>query len=131
MRPIREDGSIDERSREKLQRAGLLVETLDASAGVQNADYVYTDTWLDMEFFNDPDFQEEKRQRCEIMMPYQINAKLLEGSRAKIMHDMPIHAGYEITKDMVECDRSIIYDQAENRLDAQKAIMLFLLHELK
>ncbi len=129
--PIREDESIDQRSREKLKTGGLLVETLDARAAVQNADYVYTDTWLDMEFFNDPDFQEEKRQRCEIMMPYQINAKLLEGTRAKIMHDMPIHAGYEITEDMVECDRSIIYDQAENRLDAQKAIMLFLLHELK
>ena len=46
------------------------------------------------------------------------------------MHDMPIHPGYEIAEDMVETDQSIIYDQAENRLDAQKAIMLHLLHGL-
>ena len=61
------------------------------------------------------------------MLPYQINAELLANSRAKIMHDMPIHPGYEISEDMVEADRSIIYDQAENRLEAQKAIILHLL----
>ena len=129
--PIRAEESIDQKSRQKLMQAGLLHETLDARAAVQDADYVYTDTWLDMEFFNDPAFEEEKRQRIEIMMPYQVNASLMKGTRARIMHDMPIHSGYEIAADMVECEQSIIYDQAENRLDAQKAIMLYLLHELK
>jgi ornithine carbamoyltransferase len=91
---------------------------------------VYTDTWLDMEYFNDPSYQTEKDRRSELMLPYQINSTLMAGSRAKIMHDMPIHPGYEIAEDMVESDQSIIYDQAENRLDAQKAIMLHLLHGL-
>ena len=89
------------------------------------------DMWMDMEFFNDPSYAKEKQKRCEIMLPYQINRELLEGSRAKIMHDMPIHHGYEIAEDMVENEKSIIYDQAENRLEAQKAIMLHLHHELK
>ena len=129
--PIREPEIIDEDARGKLESAGLLTETLDAKAAVEAADYVYTDTWLDMEFFNDPSYAEAKEKRCETMLPYQINRELMRGSSAKIMHDMPIHPGYEMAEDMVECESSIIYDQAENRLDAQKAIMLHLLHELK
>lgn len=128
--PIREPASVDEESRKKLLDRGLLTETLDAAAAVAEADYVYTDTWLDMELFNDPAYAAEKEKRSGIMMPYQINASLLAGSRAKIMHDMPIHPGYEIAEDMIEHEQSIIYDQAENRLDAQKAIMLRLLNRL-
>lgn len=128
--PIREAASVDEESRGKLLERGLLTETLDAEAAVGDADYVYTDTWLDMELFNDPAYAEEKEKRSGIMMPYQIDGALLAGSRAKIMHDMPIHPGYEIAEDMIEHEQSIIYDQAENRLDAQKAIMLRLLNRL-
>lgn len=128
--PIRDKESVDEESRQRLLDAGLLTETLDAKSAVRDADYVYTDTWLDMEYFNEPEYEEEKQKRCDTMLPYQINAALLEDSKAKIMHDMPIHHGYEIAEDMIESERSIIYDQAENRLDAQKAIMLHLLHEL-
>ncbi|MCB1740063.1 MAG: ornithine carbamoyltransferase [Gammaproteobacteria bacterium] len=128
--PISDDSVVDKQSRQKLLDAGRLIETLDARAAVRDAEYVYTDTWLDMEFFNDPDYQDEKQARCEQMLPYQINAELLADSQAKIMHDMPIHPGFEIAEDMVESERSIIYDQAENRLDAQKAIMIYLMREL-
>ena len=128
--PIREPASVDEESRQKLLKRGLLTETLDAEAAVGEADYVYTDTWLDMELYNDPAYASEKEKRSGIMMPYQINRSLLGDSRAKIMHDMPIHPGYEIAEDMVEHERSIIYDQAEHRLDAQKAIMLRLRNRL-
>jgi len=128
--PIQEHDTVDEESRRRLLEAGQLTETLDAGSAVADADYVYTDTWLNMEYFNDPSFEHEKKERCERMLPYQINAGLMQNSRAKIMHDMPIHPGYEIAEDMVECEQSIIYDQAENRLDAQKAIMLHLLHGL-
>jgi len=126
--PVREDNAVDLDSRRRLQDAGLLTETLDATSAVSNADYVYTDTWLNMEYYNDPSYEHKKKERCELMLPYQINAELMKNSRAKIMHDMPIHPGYEIAEDMVECGQSIIYDQAENRLDAQKAIMLHLRH---
>ncbi len=125
--PILEEASIDQESRLRLRDKGLLTETLDAKAAVAQADYVYTDTWLDMEFFNDPEFAEAKKARCDKMLPYQINADLMAGSDAKIMHDMPIHPGYEIAEELIEDERSIIYDQAENRLDAQKAVMLRLL----
>ena len=122
--PIRDDALVDEESRDRLRGLGLLTETLDARAAVERADYVYTDTWLDMEYFNDPAFAAEKERRCELMLPYQINADLLAGSDARVMHDMPMHFGYEITEEVAEGERSIIYDQAENRLDAQKAILL-------
>ena len=122
--PIRDEGLVDEESRGRLGDLGLLTETLDARAAIAHADYVYTDTWIDMEYFNDPAFAEEKERRCELMLPYQVNAELLAGSDAKVMHDMPMHLGYEITEEVAEGERSIIYDQAENRLDAQKAILL-------
>ncbi len=128
--PLRDEASIDQESRQRLKDRGLLTETLDVKAAVKDADYVYTDTWLDMEFFNDPSFAEEKERRIELMLPYQINAELLADSNAKIMHDMPIHPGYEMAEEVIECEQSIIFDQAENRLEAQKAIMLHLLHGL-
>ncbi len=93
---------------------------------MKEADFVYTDTWIDMEFFTDPKFAEEKERRLKLMMPYQINTKLLEGSEAYIMHDMPIHRGYEISVDELENPKSIIYEQAENRLYSAKAILLEL-----
>ena len=124
--PIREEAQVDEDSRRRLLDLGLLTETLDAKAAVANADYAYTDTWIDMEYFNDAAYVEEKERRMALMMPFQLNAELLAGSDAKVMHDMPMHLGYEITEEVAEGERSIIYDQAENRLDAQKAILLTL-----
>ena len=124
--PVRDGCVVDEVSRQRALAAGLLTETLDVRDAVAHADYVYTDTWLDMEFFNDPDYEEDKNARINLMLPYQINPALMAGSSAKIMHDMPIHAGYEISAEMIESRNSIIYDQAENRLEAQKAIMIHL-----
>jgi ornithine carbamoyltransferase len=61
------------------------------------------------------------------MMPYQINAELLKGNNATIMHDMPIHRGYEISAEAITDPKSVIYEQAENRLYAAKAIFLKLM----
>jgi ornithine carbamoyltransferase len=94
---------------------------------VKDADVVYTDTWVDMEFFLDPKFKEEKEKRIRLMMPYQINKELLKDSSALVMHDMPIHRGYEISGEIVESERSIIYEQSENRLYTAKGILLKLL----
>ncbi|MDZ4727781.1 MAG: ornithine carbamoyltransferase [Leptospira sp.] len=112
-------------------KRGLTKKTLswenDVKVAVSDADYIYTDTWVDMEFFNDPEFKKEKEERISLMMPYQVNKDLLKHTKAKIMHDMPIHDGYEITREVVKSERSIIFTQAENRLDAQKAVILKLL----
>ena len=80
-----------------------------------------------MEFFSDPKFATEKEKRIKLMMPYQINSELLEDSDPYIMHDMPIHRGYEISAEAIDNPKSVIYEQAENRLYAAKAIMLKLM----
>jgi ornithine carbamoyltransferase len=105
----------------------LWQSTLDVKAAVRDADFVYTDTWVDMEFFTDPKFAGEKEQRVKQMMPYQINSHLLKGSKAYVMHDMPIHRGYEITPEAITSAKSVIYEQAENRLYSAKAILLTLM----
>ncbi|MDH5560139.1 MAG: ornithine carbamoyltransferase [Deltaproteobacteria bacterium] len=127
--PLSPEGVVETNAKEKLKQRGLLFETLDLVEAVKESDFIYTDTWVDMELFNDPKAKELKRERIELMMPYQLNEKLKEHTGAKIMHDMPIHPGYEISKGLVFHPDSIIFDQAENRLYTQKAILLFLLNK--
>jgi ornithine carbamoyltransferase len=125
--PVFNEPSRDEYILETAKKTGLWTSTLDAKKAVKDADFVYTDTWVDMEFFTDPKFEKDKEKRLNQMMPYQINSNLLKDSHAFIMHDMPIHRGYEISGDSVENPRSLIYEQAENRLYSAKAILLKLL----
>jgi len=125
--PLVNEHSLDEELLEKAKRTGLYKTTMDVNRAVEDCDVAYTDTWVDMEFFFDPKFKAEKEKRMELMMPYQVNKKLLKNSDALIMHDMPIHRGYEITGDIVESANSIIYDQSENRLHSAKGILLKLL----
>ncbi len=125
--PIINEHVRDEELMEAAKKTGLWETTLDARKAVADADFVYTDTWIDMEFFTDPKFAAEKEKRLKLMMPYQINSALLKGSNAYLMHDMPIHRGYEISGDVIEDSRSVIYEQSENRLSSAKAILLKLL----
>jgi ornithine carbamoyltransferase len=124
--PIFNEPARDSELIEAAKKTGLWETTLDAKKAVKDADFIYTDTWIDMEFFTNPKFAEEKEKRLKLMMPYQINSALLKGSNAYIMHDMPIHRGYEISADAVENPKSVIYEQAENRLYSAKAILLKL-----
>jgi len=125
--PIFNEPSRDEELLENARKTGLWETTLDVKKAVEDADFVYTDTWVDMEFFLDPKFAAEKEKRVKLMMPYQINRELLKKSDAYIMHDMPIHRGYEISADAIESPKSVIYEQSENRLYSAKAIILKLL----
>jgi len=125
--PLRNEVSIDKELLKAAEKTGLYESTLDVEKAVEDADFVYTDTWVDMEFFLDPRFKEEKNKRIKLMMPYQINRRLMRGSGAYIMHDMPVHRGYEISEDVVESPKSIIYQQSENRLHSAKGILLELL----
>ena len=119
--------SLDQDLLEDARKTGLYEETLDLRAAVAGADVIYTDTWVDMEYFLDPKFEEEKKRRIAKMLPFQLNEELLRDSNALIMHDMPIHPGYEISRWAIESPHSIIFDQAENRLHAEKAALLTLL----
>ena len=80
---------------------------------------VYTDVWVSM------GFEAEREARLEALRPYRLDAALLAaaGPQALVMHCLPAHPGEEITREVLESGRSIVWDQAENRLHAQKAIM--------
>ena len=106
--------------------AGLLEQTDDLRAALERCDVVYTDTWLDMEFFTDPAYQEEKERRIHLFKPYQLNENLLQGLDLRIMHCLPAHRGYEIAGELLDDPRSVIFAQAENRLHSQKALLLKL-----
>ncbi len=125
--PLKNEQSIDEELLQKAKRTGLYKTTRNVKRAVKDCDIVYTDTWVDMEFFLDPRFKEEKERRTKLMMPYQVNRELLKDSKALIMHDMPIHRGCEISEDIIESQNSIIYEQSENRLYSAKGILLKLL----
>jgi len=125
--PIFNEAARDKELMKKAEKTGLWKKTLDLKKAVKDADFVYTDTWIDMEFFTDPKFADEKERRLKLMMPYQINSVLLKDSNAFVMHDMPIHRGYEISAEAIENPKSVIYEQAENRLYSAKAILLGLI----
>jgi len=103
--------------------------TLNLKEAVSKVEFVYTDTWINMELFYDKKYQPEKLARIEKMLPYQVNRKLVEGRDFYIMHDMPVHPGMEIDDYSILCERSIIFQQAENRMYSAQALLLHLLCE--
>ena len=125
--PLVNKASVDKELLEAAKDTDLYGNSIDVKAAVEDCDVVYTDTWVDMEYFLDPKFKNEKEKRIKTMLPYQVNRKLLGASDALIMHDMPIHRGYEISEDLTEDPNSVIYLQSENRLYSAKAILLKLL----
>jgi ornithine carbamoyltransferase len=100
-----------------------LAFTTDPGAAVRDADVVYTDVWASM------GQEAEREERARIFRPYQVNAALLARARPTtvVMHCLPAHRGEEITDDVLDGPRSIVYDQAENRLHAQKALLAMIL----
>lgn len=127
--------SIDPELNAMAEATGKVTRTLDVAEAMKDTDYVHTDTWIDMEFFKDgkviPEFQAEYDRRLATFKPYQLNAKLVDtySPKAKIMHCMPCHIGYEISRDAVDHPNSVIFDQAENRMHIEKAIILWLLEK--
>jgi len=121
--PEAEDAALLER----LTAQGAVERTLDLNAAARRSQFVYTDTWVDMEHFAEPSYQAEKERRIRLLMPYQLNRQTLAGSDPYILHDMPIHPGYEIAPELVDAPKSLIYAQAANRTFVQQALMLHLL----
>jgi len=98
----------------------LLADPHDAVAG---ADAIYTDAWVSM------GQERETAERARIFPPYQVNAELMEEAapHAVFMHCLPAHRGLEVTDAVVDSEQSLIFEQAENRLHVQKAILYLLL----
>lgn len=118
-------GIISNTENLELYRGDITPKELKAL--VDEADIVYTDTWVDMEFFNNPEFKDLKKERVNLMKPFSLTPELLRDSRAVVMHDMPIHPGYEVEREIVEAHLDTILDQAENRRHVAKGIFLHLL----
>lgn len=131
--PLVNDTACDDTFYEEAKASGYYVElnpamSIDeAKTYVKDMDILYTDTWVDMEFFNNPAFADKKAEIMNKMMPYQINDDFLEGSNAVVMHDMPMHVGYEISESVEMKNLDLILDEAENRRHAEKAVMYTLI----
>lgn len=125
--PVINEPSWDDELVREAERSGFFRRADSLKDEAKDADAVYTDSWVDMEFFLDPKFEQEKNRRIDLMMPYQLNQENLKGSKALIMHDMPIHPGYEIDRETIEDKRSVIFEQSWNRMHGQNALMLRLL----
>ena len=106
---------------------GSISETHNPKDAVKDADVVYTDTWVSM------GDEKSKAKRLTALQPYQVNAALMKLAKpdAIFMHDMPAYLGNEVTKDVFDGKQSVVYDQAENRLHAQKGLIVWLLKQKK
>ena len=102
---------------------GKVITTYDPVEAIKDADVVYSDTWVSM------GQEAEKAERIKIFMPYQIDKELFSKAKsdAVFMHCLPAYRGYEVTEDVIDSPQSIIFDEAENRLHAQKAVMATLM----
>ena len=108
-------------------RTGVeIFETKDPKEAIKNADVVYTDTWISM------GEETERKERLKIFRPYQVNQKqiILAKKDAIFMHAMPAYRGNEVTEVVIDGQKSVIFQQAENRLHAQKALLLHLLMDV-
>ena len=105
------------------ETGGSVLVVTDPVAAVAGADVVVTDTWVSM------GKEEEKQQRLEVFHGYRVDDELLAHAAADavFMHCLPADRGYEVTAEVIDGPRSIIWDEAENRLHAQKALLAWLL----
>src|SRR3972149_1572634 len=118
------DKAIVERGRIWAKETGASIEILEEPvAAGKDADVVYTDVWTSM------GQEKEEEDRRGIFRRYQINRELMNRAKgdAIIMHCLPAHRGEEITEEMMESPKSVIFDQAENRLHMQKALLEMLM----
>ena len=105
----------------RVSGARILI-TNDPAEAVRDADFVYTDVWASM------GQESEAEERKKVFASYQVNEALMEKAPkgAMFMHCLPAHRGEEVTDEVIDAPYSVVYDQAENRLHAQKALMKFL-----
>lgn len=117
------EGWVDVAESNCRKSGGSVIVTEEVEAAVEAADYVYTDLWWWV------DQEDEIPQRREAFMPrYQINEKLMARApeHAKFMHCLPASRGVEVTDAVIDGPRSVVFEQAENRLHAEKAILVWL-----
>ncbi len=115
---------IVKQARANARKSGAKIEfTPDPQRAVDGADVIYTDVWVSM------GQEKEARERMKTFKGYQVNAQLLNKAKPDsiVMHCLPAHRGQEITDDVIDGPRSVVWDQAENRMHVQKALLVALL----
>lgn len=100
-----------------------IVLTEDPEEAAKNADVIYTDTWVSM------GQESEKKERINLFMPYQVNTNLFKKANedAIFLHCLPAYRGLEVTEEVIDGPQSAIFDEAENRMHVQKAVMAILM----
>ncbi|ACL77209.1 ornithine carbamoyltransferase [Ruminiclostridium cellulolyticum] len=114
---------VDEAKEAAKSIGSKVVLTQDPVEAISKADVVYADTWISM------GQEDQKEEKLNIFMPYQINSQLFAKAKedAIFLHCLPAYRGYEVTEDIIDGAQSVIFDEAENRLHAQKAVMATLM----
>ena len=110
---------LEEAQRRAADKESSVDWVSEPAAAVQDADIVYTDTWVSM------GHEAEKEERLAIFGDYKVDEALVEGAKPDFlfMHDMPAYRGQELSEGMIDHPNSVVFDQAENRMHAQKAIL--------
>jgi len=105
------------------QASGSIEMSHDPSKGVKGADVIYTDTWISA------GMEAEKEERLKTFLPYQVNAEMVKRAKkdCTVMHCLPAHRGYEITDEVMDAPYSVVFDEAENRMHTEKAIIYWLM----
>ena len=118
------DESVIENAKDDFKNSGkILTLTTDPMEAVANADVIYTDTWVSM------GMEAEKEQRIKDFAGYCVDTNLMKHAKddAIFMHCLPAYRGYEVSEEVIDGPQSVIFDEAENRLHAQKAILTTLM----
>lgn len=118
------DPEVVRLAREDAAATGSVVDLLhDPRRAVEDADVIYTDVWASM------GQEEQREEKVRALAPYQVNGKIMAAARqdAIFMHCLPAHRGEEVTDEVLDGPQSVVWDQAENRLHVQKAILALLL----
>ncbi|WP_326504200.1 ornithine carbamoyltransferase [Rothia nasimurium] len=116
---------VAEAQQRAAETGGSILVTTDPDQALASADVVITDTWVSM------GREDEKEARAQVFKPYTVNTDAMNkaDSNAIFLHCLPAYRGYEVTADVIDGPTSVVFDEAENRLHAQKALMAFLLAE--
>ncbi|MCM3740383.1 ornithine carbamoyltransferase [Oceanobacillus luteolus] len=118
------DEKVTNKAQDIAKETGAIISvTTDAAEAVQNADFIYTDVWASM------GQEEEQEVRKAIFAEYQVNDELLAKAKSDVtfLHCLPAHRGEEVTESVLEGKHSVVFQQAENRLHAQKALLTALM----
>ena len=114
------DKYVEQAKKDAAVTGSKIVMTTDPFEACENADVIYTDTWTSM------GQEDEKAKRVEIFKDYQVNSKLMDVAHkdAIFLHCLPAYRGYEVTEDIIDGPKSRVFQEAENRLHAHKAILV-------